>query len=65
MYRDLLKVTDETISQAGRVADQLKDVDVSDMKEALRAQSIEYGLKHFVGLTKCVVDETQRRVLRG
>jgi transposase, IS5 family len=65
LYRDLLKVTEDTLTQATRVTEQLKDVEFSDMKEALKADSIAYELKHYVILAQRVVNQTERRVLRG
>jgi IS5 family transposase len=65
LYRDLLRVTEETIAQALRVAEQLKHVDVADMKQAMRAESIAYELKRYVSLAQRVVNQTERRVLQG
>ena len=47
------------------VLEQLKNVDCADLKEALLAQAIELGIKDVLALGKRVVDQTERRVLRG
>ena len=61
LYRDLLKVTHETIAQAEQVTESLKNtLDVSVL--ALR---IEYEIKDVVQVAKRVIDQTERRVLRG
>jgi IS5 family transposase len=65
LYRDLLKVTEGTITQALAVAEQLTHVEVGDMKQALQAESIAHDLKHYVHLAERVVNQTERRVLRG
>ena len=65
LYRDLLRVTEETMVQAKQVVEQLKNVDCADLKEALLAQAIELGIKDVLALGKRVVDQTERRVLRG
>ena len=65
MYRDLLKVTSETIDSAERVAARLEEVEPIDLAHVLRADALARKLRHFVGLTRRVVSQTERRVLRG
>jgi transposase, IS5 family len=65
LYRDLLKVTDETMAQANQVVEQLQNVVCSDLKETLLIQAIEHGIKDVLEHGKRVVDQTERRVLRG
>lgn len=65
LYRDLLKVTDETMVQANHVVEQLQKVVCSTLKEMLLIQAIEQGIKEVLAHGKRVVDQTERRVLRG
>ncbi len=65
LYRDLLKVTAETMTQANGVLAQLRDVACSDVREMLLVQSIEQGIKVVLEHGARVVDQTERRVLRG
>ncbi len=65
LYRDLLKVTLETMAEANRVSEQLQTVHVANMQEALLAQAIEHGIREVLTRAKRVVDQTERRVLRG
>lgn len=65
LYRDLLKVTAETMAQADSVLTQLQGVVCSDIRQLLLLQSIEYEIRHVLGLGARVVDQTERRVLRG
>ena len=65
LYRDLLKVTAETMAQANHVITQLRDVVCSDVRELVLAQSIEQEISAFLEHGKRVVDQTERRVLRG
>ncbi len=65
LYRDMLKVTVETMAQARHVSEQLQHVEAADLKQALLAQAIEHGIKDVLAHGKRVVDQTERRVLRG
>jgi transposase, IS5 family len=65
LYRDLLKVTEETTAQGRRVLAQLKDVSIADISDALVAQAIEHGIKEVLGHATRVMHQTERRVLRG
>ncbi len=40
LYRDLLKATQETVAQAKRVAERLDKVEVGDIMQLARAQSL-------------------------
>jgi IS5 family transposase len=64
LYRDLLKVTEETMAQAEHVREALQNVACSDLKEALLVQAIEQEMKEVLGLAERVVEQTKRRVLR-
>ena len=65
LYVDLLKVTADTMAQAGAVVEQLRTVAIADMNEALLAEEIESGIQDVLALGARVVDQTERRVLRG
>jgi len=65
LYRDLLKVTAETMAQAQSVLAQLRDVVCTDIAGMALIQSIEQGIKATLEHTTRVVDQTERRVLRG
>ena len=65
LYRDLLKVTDETMTQAQKVSDLLQHVVVANMKDLQVCQSLDAEIKAVLALSKRVVNQTQRRVLGG
>ena len=65
LYRDLLKVTAKTVSQAERVAEQLDKVVVGDIMTLAQVQSLASELRRNVELTGRVVSQSERRVLRG
>lgn len=65
LYRDLLKVTEDTMAQAEHVRELLKNAPVSDFKQALLAQAIEQEMTVVLALAVRVVDQTERRVLRS
>jgi IS5 family transposase len=65
LYRDLLKVTNETMAQASDVVIQLKITPCADAKGAVARYAIEQGIKEILELAKRVVEQTERRVLRG
>jgi len=65
LYRDLLKVTEDTMAQAEHVRELLENAPVSDFKQALLAQAIEQEMTVVLALAVRVVDQTERRVLRG
>jgi IS5 family transposase len=61
LYRDLLRVTRETLAQAEQVLESFKDIAGVN----LLALRIEYEIKDVIRLAKRVIDQTERRVLRG
>jgi IS5 family transposase len=63
LYRDLLKVTHKTIGSAERIAGELDQVKAGDMMALLRAAATAQQLRHYGGLAKRVISQTQRRVL--
>jgi IS5 family transposase len=65
LYRDLLKVTEKTVGQAERIAEQLGKVEVVDFMQALKAQGLAMQLREFLGMAGQVISQTERRVLRG
>jgi transposase, IS5 family len=65
LYRDLLKVTDETLAQAKRVAAELGKLEFSDLSQKLKADGLAAELEHFIPLCEQVISQTERRVLRG
>lgn len=65
LYRDLLKVTNETMTQASDVVIQLAITPTADTKGAVARFMIEQEIKTVLELAKRVVDQTERRVLRG
>lgn len=65
LYRDLLKVTAETMAQAVEVMDRLKHVKCSDLTDVLLAQAITQGIKEVLPLGERVMNQTERRVLCG
>jgi transposase, IS5 family len=65
LYRDLLKVTQDTMAQASDVVIQLTISPCAAGKGALSRYAIEQGIKDVLALAKRVVDQTERRVLRG
>lgn len=58
LYRDLLKVTDKTMKAAERASKRIGPTGLSGM---LLSSQID----HYLALARRVVDQTQRRVLRG
>lgn len=65
LYRDLLRVTEKTIRGAERVAGELDRLKFDDMMEAIRAGALAYELREYAKLAKRVIDQSERRVVRG
>ena len=65
LYRDLLKVTEETLSQAQDVAAQLDHVHCETMLDSAIAGSIQGEIRHYTPLVHQVLSQTERRVFRG
>jgi transposase, IS5 family len=65
LYRDLLKVVDETMMQARDVIEQLHRAAFADIKRAVLALTIERRIKDVLELAPLVVSQAERRVLRG
>jgi len=64
LYRDLIKVTVRTLRAAERACTAL-DTAGGDPIDMARAEVLAAELHHYIELTKEVVDQTKRRVLRG
>jgi IS5 family transposase len=62
LYRDLLHVTEATVRMAERTANEL-DARTANGQGDVSAET--KALRHFIGLAKRVISQTQRRVLNG
>jgi IS5 family transposase len=65
LYRDLLHVTNKTVKSAEHIAGELEHAEPAEIGDMLRAGSLAQELNHYIELTKRVISQTQRRVLRG
>jgi len=65
LYRDLMKMTEETLDHAKKIANDLDHVKCETMVEIAASQAIAHEIRHFVPLTNQVLSQTERRVLRG
>lgn len=64
-YADLLKVTNKTVSRGDNVLEQIKAKVFLDPVEASLASGLTEELERFIFLGKQVIDQTERRVIRG
>ncbi len=60
-YRDLLKVSQKVVGYADRAANYLREQHLGDSE----AQELASELNHYVALLLRVIDQTERRVMRG
>jgi IS5 family transposase len=65
LYRDLIKVTEKTLKQAERVAEELQHIEPDSLMQAARLSSLIAELEEYTGLANQVVSQAERRVLRG
>lgn len=65
LYVDLLRVTHKTILGAEDMASMLDQVKATDTMKVLQTAALAYEMRHYVKLTRRVIDQTQRRVLGG
>lgn len=65
LYRDLLKITRETVNEAEQVAARLGRVECTTVTEVLAAQAIAAEIRHFLPLANQVISQTERRVFGG
>jgi len=63
VYRDLLKVSEETYRSAQRVAKQLEESSLTEPVKRASAQRFAADFKHFLVLTEKVINQTRRRVI--
>ncbi len=63
VYRDLLKVTEETLCSARRIAGQLEESGLTEAVKRASAEGIVADLKHFLVLAEKVISQTRRRVI--
>lgn len=63
VYRDLLKVSEETYRSAQRVVEQLKESGLTDLVKRGNTERIAADLGHFLVLTEKVINQTRRRVI--
>ena len=64
-YVDLLAATEDTISQARRIAGELREVRTSGMLQLAKAEGIRAEIARFLELGEQVVRQTRRRVVGG
>ena len=64
-YVDLLAATEDTLSQARRIAGELKAVHTASMLQLAKAEGIRVEIARFIGLGERVVSQTRRRVVGG
>lgn len=65
LYRDLVKMTEDTLRQAERVAAELDNVQCSTPMDVALAMALAGEIRHFVPLANMVLSQTERRVFRG
>ncbi len=62
LYRDLLKVTRKVVCEAERVAETLRE---SPTNDPIAAIGLEGELSHTIPLVRRVIDQAERRVIKG
>jgi IS5 family transposase len=65
LYRDLVKMTEETLDQAKQMAEQLDQVPCHGLSEIVTAQVVKAEIQHYSPLVDQVISQTERRVFRG
>ena len=65
LYRDLIKVTEQTVNAADRVVAALQTAYPPEALEDPELGTLYQALLHYLGLTQRVLDQTRRRVLHG
>jgi transposase, IS5 family len=65
LYRDLVKMTEETLRQAEQVAAQLDHVQCATPMDAALTMALAGEIRHFVPLANMVLSQTERRIFRG
>jgi IS5 family transposase len=64
-YVDLLKVAHKTVGYVRGALPLLEECPCTCVQQALLAQGLVEGLRHYLELTLRVIDQTERRVLHG
>ncbi len=64
-YVDLLAATEDTLSQARRIAGELATVSAASMGQLAKAEATRAKITHFVRLGERVVSQARRRVVGG
>lgn len=64
-YKDLIKVTRKTVGYSQNAVSRLSQTEFNDPVMALAINGIVQDLNHFIDLAEKVIDQTQRRVLKG
>ena len=62
LYKDLRRVTSTTVERAEVVAAALETCEVLDPIAFVRVQGLGAELRHYVGLTRKVLEQTRRRI---
>jgi IS5 family transposase len=65
LYRDLIKVTKKTVGCAKRTVEALEAKYPKGAADNAENDSLDVVLRHFIGLTERVLDQTRRRLLDG
>jgi len=65
LYRDLIKVTKKTITQADSTAAQLGGVEPTSIAQVALLSMLSTDLQHYVDLAHRVIAQTERRVFDG
>jgi IS5 family transposase len=65
LYRDLAKVTEETLRQAQDIAEQLDHVDCETASAVALAGAIQGEIRRYTPLVDQVLSQVERRVFRG
>ena len=64
-YIGLLRLTGNTVGYAKRAVPLLKECSCSSVTQMMLAESLAWGLNHYIELTEKVMDQTERRVVHG
>ena len=64
-YRDLVKVTEEVVRAANRVAEQLAQFKPADYQDELAAKGLRKEIEDYLEITEKVISQTRRRVFEG
>jgi IS5 family transposase len=64
-YRDLIRVAAEVVEQAGAAVHRAQGIEHTDVGVALRTEACCQQIAHFIRLARRVIDQSERRVLRG